>query len=227
MRDGSTVESHKTDGDGVLEPEPTISSRKRRWQAWLVVLFATVAVVAILFALRTPNLTPGQIVDQSGQYHSPNGRFYLEITETTEGNIRLSQLESTRRFSIIPSTTEIRVFEIESERGWFVCFDKYDRLWVYEGKWNPRWDKIRESFGVSPHSPVVSQHGFVYLSGRAVRGSSVVSIAGDWAGVPPEFFDRIPDKWSRKWGDIPPIPTSAPPLTPQQEGMAKSFILRR
>ncbi|MBT6154745.1 MAG: hypothetical protein HOL01_10015 [Planctomycetaceae bacterium] len=222
------MESNKTDGDGAVEPELAAPLRKRRWLVWLAVVFVAVAVVGVLSALRTRNLTAGQIVDQPGQYLSPNGSFHLKITETKEGNIRLTRLNSKRRHYFIPSSVETLLFEFEGEREWFFCFDKYDRLWVFRGKWNSQWGETHEiSGGFVPHVPDVLREGFMFNSGQIFSGFNAVSSTGDWAGVPPEFFDRMPDKRNGKWGNITLIPDHAPPLTRQQESMARETLRRR
>jgi hypothetical protein len=69
--------------------------------------------------------------------------------------------------------------------------------------------------------------GFWFTPSGLLRGSNVVSATGDWAGVPGEFFNRIPAKRDAVWGEIPAIPDTAPPLTQTQRQAAESLMVQK
>jgi ribonuclease HII len=126
------------------------------------------------------------------------------------------------RFYFIPYSYSYsgRPTIFESERDWFVSVDQYDRLWIYHGHWDRAWGELRQmpSGGIIPFSPSVLLHGMSFTdAGHLADGSNVVTATGHWAGVPQQFLNRIPDRESAQWGNVPPVPESAPQFTKPQQ----------
>lgn len=109
----------------------------------------------------------------------------------------------------------------EAEREWFVCVDRVQRLWVFRGRWKKEWGDKRKlplgDFVPTPHAVLLFGMNSLRNGGIEIAVYGISSM-GHWSGVPPDFFDRIPDKdqGTSVWGDIPKIPDSPPPLTKQQ-----------
>jgi hypothetical protein len=195
-------------------------------------LIASLIVIMIIAALfRPPRLQPGQIVGEFGTYRSPSGRLRLTISESTEGIVGITMRRPTKQFYVLNTYSEKGVAHFEAEREWFLCFDEYDRLWLFVGRWDPRWGESRKmpSGGYCPPQASVGLAGFWFLQvngrtgvtgGNGGNGGTVVSSTGHWEGVPPEFFERIPAKDEDIWGEIAPFPDAPPPLSQSQRRLA-------
>lgn len=237
--------------DSAVDPDPTSETtpdpsrddtavtRVRKWiRGHLIVTSLTAALIVFLIVaalLRPPRLHPGQIVDDFGTYRSPSGRLRLSISESTEGNVNITMLRPVKRFHVLTTYSENGVGDFEAEREWFLCFDEYDRLWLFVGRWDPRWGELRKMpyGGYCPPQPSVQLAGFWFLQvdgqmgvtgGNGGIGGTLVSSTGHWEGVPPEFFERIPGKDEDFWGEIPPIPDAPPALSPSQRRMAAIIL---
>lgn len=203
----------------------------RRRKRWLVAGTAAIAIAAALVLVTRPRqLEPGECVSEPGVYRSPGGGYRITIFEPSDGFKSIALTRRRRRFWIWYEYVAGRPTLVDQERDWFHCFDQYDRLWNYHGRWNKAWGATRQhpGGGYSPHTPAVILEGAMYSDGRGpMMGSSVVSEVGNWEGIPGPFFDRIPDKDKPIWGDIPPIPSAPPEFTPAQEMAIRKLMSRR
>ena len=199
-----------------IERESVASGAGRRWR-WLAAGTAVIAVAAALvLATRPRQLEPGECVSEPGVYRSPGGGYRITISAPANGFKSITLTRRRRHFGIWYETVGSDTKLVDQERDWFHCFDQYDRLWSYQGPWNKVWGPTRRhpGGGHSQHTPSVILDGAMYIQGRGpMRATSVVSAGGNWAGIPKPFFDRIPDKDSRAWGDIPSIPAAPPEYT--------------
>jgi hypothetical protein len=192
-------------------------------------MIAILATIAAIIWFMPSHLHSGQIVNEFGEYRSPQGHFGLTVSKTPRHNVRLVLSRRATRFLFLSSFTDDRPIEFEAEREWFACFDEYERLWLFIGKWDSRWGESRElpSGGYVPHVQSVLLEGFWFGPRGLLHGGNVVSSTGDWAGVPNEFFERIPAKHQAVWGKIPMIPDTPPPLTASQRQAAGSSLAAR
>ena len=169
------------------------------------------------------------MIDQFGTFRFPSGSNRLEIEKTASGNVEVTIHRRRGGFHFFPSIHKHGPLSFEAERDWFVCVDRYQRVWVFRGRWKKEWGNIRKmpSGDVVPSPQSVLMFG-MYSSndGGIVFSFFINSLMGDWSGVPPAFFDRIPDKdqGTSAWGKIPKIPNSPPPLTKQQKKMINDTL---
>ncbi|HIF01352.1 MAG TPA: hypothetical protein EYQ63_31220 [Fuerstia sp.] len=189
---------------------------------------AIAAGLALLAFVSAPHrLRPGQVIDEVGDYRFPTGKRTLSIAEDDFGNIHVTVQHKATRLYFIPYSYSDRPTLFESERDWFVSVDQYDRLWIYHGHWDRAWGELRQmpSGGTIPYAPAVLMHGLSFTaSGHLVSGSNVVTATGKWAGVPQPFFDRIPDRESAQWGNVPVLPRTALQFTTEQQAEVSSRI---
>jgi hypothetical protein len=195
------------------------TASKRTWPLTCIIC-SSIVILAIFFLLSKPQpLQPGQVVDTLGDYKCPNGRQTLRIKKDDSGNIHISVSRRATLFSIIPYSYWDRSATFESERDWFASVDQYDRLWIYQGHWDKRWGRLREmpSGGTIPYAPAVLMEGISFTSsGELVTGGNVVTATGNWAGVPQQFFDRIPKRSSAQLSSDQEFPTTPPRFTREQ-----------
>ena len=195
-------------------------SRRKRTVRLSVALFAILALLtATAFVSKPERLRPGHVVDKAGEYRLPSGST-LKIAEDDAGNVHVTVRQKSTRFYCIPYFYSDRITVFGSERDWFASVDEYDRIWVYHGHWDRKWGELRKmpSGGTVPYAPAVLRDGLAfYAPNRLGRGSEVVTATGNWAGVPQEFLNRIPDRNGAQWGNVPAIPKTAPKFTKQQE----------
>jgi len=95
-----------------------------------------------------------------------------------------------------------------------ICFDEYDRLWFYLGRWpgKPGTQRRLPGGGTRPDFQVVLLRGFHFTGGKKLtfKGTDV-SQTGEWEGVPPGFFRRLPEASDSGWAAgaiVPPHPVS-------------------
>jgi len=176
---------------------------------------ALLAVAAMMWHLP-PRLSPDVVVNQLGTYRFPTGNSKLHITKDESGNVNVTVHHHRTRFYFIPQTYAVQRITFESEREWFVSVDNYQRLWVFRGQWDRSWGELRQmpSGGTIPYDPAVYLYGSLFTpDGFRPSCVQVVAETGDWAGVPADFFARIPDRGIAKLDNTPAIPDLAPPLT--------------
>lgn len=200
----------------------------------LGVVFLLLAIVVVAIFRLPPKLEAGQVIDQFGVYRFPSGGHQLEINKTAEGNVQIFYHRRVTEFApfsipIISNLTTDQPLTFEAERNWFVCVDRFERLWIYQGRWHKKWAPKRKmpSGGATQNTQGVFMEGLIfYRPGQLGLGGQIVSITGDWTGVPAVFFDRIPNKnqGTSVWGNIPPIPQSPPPFTKQQQTMLEQKL---
>lgn len=206
------------------------------------VFIAGVGVAGIVSALTllivltgAERLEPDEIVRDYGTYVSPGRRFQLVVRETANRTICV-ELESPVWWQRIVArfldrsgrSRRLPDLEFEVERDWFLCFDDYDRIWIFVGQWDRGWGPLRRlpSGGTRPYTQTVTMSGFYFRWGRPVAAKRVVSSTGDWRGVPPRFFEQIPGRENSSiavWGMNPPIPAVPPKLTPAERAAAAAF----
>jgi hypothetical protein len=186
------------------------------WIAWIILMFPV-------------RLRAGQIVDEFGTYRSPQRQYGITVAQSPDNIVRVTFTHRTTRYWFLTSFVDGVSHDFEAEREWFACFDEYDRLWLFVGKWDPQWGDTRRlpSGGYKPHIQGVILEGFWFGQSRVLGGGNVVSSTGDWAGVPREFFDRIPDRHGNVWGENPALPDSPPPLTENQKQAAEAWLAQR
>ena len=189
----------------------------RKWNRVLIgftSLLVVVLLALLLFSTRD-RLRPGQLVDDLGTYRSPWGRQKVEISKSPEGYISVTLSRRWRQSPLLNPYSSSGRTEFEAERDWFLCFDEYDRLWLFVGEWDRDWGELRElpSGGTRPYAQAVQHTGFHFNRNGVSRGSSVVSGMGKWEGVPKEFFERLPAKDDPGWGPASIVPETPPPLT--------------
>ena len=202
------------------------STRPKRKVAigFIVAVLGVVALLVIIAVIRSlpPRLSPEQLVNQFGTYRFPTGNSTLQIAKDGSGKINVTVHQQTNLFYFIPHTSTDLPHSFESDREWFVSVDEYQRLWVFHGHRQRSWGNLHAmpSGGAIPHEPAVIRIGeYITPNGQMVSGYNLVSRTGDWAGVPREFFARIPDR-----GNAPAIPDTAPPLTKQQQSQLASRL---
>ena len=202
-------------------PQSTTSfwPNRRRMLCVGTVVVAVLAGIAAILATIPEQLQPGEIVDDLGTYKSPRGSQFVVISEPTDGIVGVTMQYPSTRFYVLNTFADDTIHEFEIEREWFLCFDKYERLWLFRGKWDSKWGETQElpSGGHCPHVQSVVLRGFWFTSSKVFNGYNEVSSTGDWEGVPTGFFNRIPGKRKQVWGQIPAIPDSPPTLTQQQQ----------
>ena len=213
------------------EPKHEIArSRRKRIGPLAVAILVSFAVLTVAVVVSRPErLRPGQVIDQVGEYRFPTGGSKLRITKDDSGNVHVTVRRQATRFGFLPYFYSDTSCVFESERDWFVSVDRYGRLWQYHGHWDPAWGKLRKmpSGGTIPYAPAVSLDGMWFTpSGGIASGGNVVTATGDWAGVPEQFFNRIPDRHNAQWGNVPPIPESAPQCAKKQEAQMARRLRR-
>jgi len=196
--------------------------------------FATIAValLAIVILTGARRLRPDEIVREVGAYNSPGNRFRVVVAESDQRTVTFT-LVSPRPWKRVTAILDNgrplpAVVELEVERDWFLCFDEYDRLWLFVGPWDRDSGPLRQlpSGGTGGYTQHVMMFGFFFIGARPVQGISTVSRYGDWRGVPPRFFDQIPGKDERSvsvWGEIPSIPATPPEFTQAERAGAASY----
>lgn len=202
---------------------------KQRTRFLFAVGFLLMMIAAIIFYRLPPKLEAGQVIDTCGLYRFPSGGHQLEIRKTAENNLKITIHRRVVEFSLfsIPVYSRLapdRPSHFEAERDWFVAVDRYQRLWVYYGRWDREWGEKRKmpSGGTVPYASSVSMEGSWFLpSGELATGYNSARMTDFWQGVPSAFLERIPKEFydPQKWPDMPPVPESAPAYTKQQETM--------
>jgi hypothetical protein len=179
-----------------------VRPRRLLWGGVIVLLALTTASMFLVDHLR--RLRPGEVVDQDGTYYSPRAKYRVTVTEQpAAGFVNVEVQSKTNRLWIFSSYGRKAARYLDVERDWMLCFDEYDRLWLFIGKWPGATGKQRThpSRGTLPDHQSVLLQGFFFDGGRLAFGENVVSATGAWAGVPPEFFARLPGGsdpgWSR------------------------------
>lgn len=212
--------------------EPLARPQQKRIDKFVYATVAIVVVLGVTVVVSGPQrLQPGEVIDELGEYRFPSGNRKLSITKDESGNVRVAVHRQKFPYYCGPygysPTGRPRLFE--SERDWFLSVDKYNRLWGYLGHWDPAWGTLRQmpSGGTIPYAPAVFLDGMFFTSsGDLVSGLSVVTSTGTWAGVPEQFFNRIPDRESAQWGTVPPIPTERPQLSRQEKERLTKLLNR-
>ncbi|MDB5392245.1 MAG: hypothetical protein JWM11_7891 [Planctomycetaceae bacterium] len=193
---------------------------RRRLKRNIVLAMSALCIVATLISvvvLRLPRrLEAGQVVDQIGTYRFPSGSRHLEIVKAEEGHVQVMLNWPGKRAWFLPTQVQRSMGIIDAGREWFVSVDEHERTWLFVGPWDPQWGPSRKgpSDESSCHVSMVIMEGNWFLpDGTLAGGTNVASENGEWTGVPTEFFDRIPDKESPVWGNIPKIPARPVPFT--------------
>ena len=217
-----------TDKDTNLTAKRNSGLKHRAWFLYFPALILLTLFVLIWYRLP-PQLEAGQVIDECGLYQFPSGGHQLEIRKTAENNLQITIHRRVVEFSLfsIPVYSRLapdRPSHFEAERDWFVAVDRYQRLWVYYGRWDREWGKLRKmpSGGTVPYASSVSMEGCWFLpSGELATGYNSARMTGFWQGVPSAFLERIPKEFydPQKWPDMPPVPESASAYTQQQETM--------
>lgn len=184
-------------------------------------------MMSLPLALRPRTLSPGEMVSGPGLYRSPHGGYRIRLAGPS-GGFKTVTLERRRPrfwvwFEYVPYTPNL----VDEEREWFLCFDKYDRLWKFKGAWDPAWGKTRlqPSGGTAVWVPSVTLEGAMYTHGRGPdRAVCVVSEVGNWEGIPPEFFSRVLERRGATWRDVPEI---APEYTEAQSAAVRRQMIGR
>ena len=202
---------------------------KQRTRYLFVVGFLMLMIAAIIYYRLPPKLEAGQVIDECGFYRFPSGGHQLEIKKTTENNMQITVHRRVVEFSLFSIPVYSRLAPDQptyfgAERDWFVAVDRYQRLWIYRGPWDLEWGapRLLPSRGYGQLFPAVTMDGSWFEpNGELVTGGYVASMTGNWDGVPPAFFERMPKQFHdpREWPDVPPVPESAPAFTKQQETM--------
>jgi hypothetical protein len=204
----------------------------RRFRAAAIVVVAIGALlVAIAIVAGAPRLRPDEIVREFGAYDSPGNRFRVVVAESDQKAVTFTLVSPNPWKRLTTRLSHGRLMpgvEFEVERDWFFCFDQYDRLWVFVGRWDRDWGPLRQlpGGGTRPYPQAVTMLGIFFSGGSRPSGASVVSDTGEWKGVPPRFFAEIPEKEGSAvtvWGEIPPIPDEPPEFSPIEHSTAKSF----
>lgn len=193
------------------DAEREAATANRKFYRRICIVVIGLVSLLLVYWISFPRLQPDEIVDQFGIYRLPRDGRMLKITQDDDGNVVVSVFGG---FSSKVLTT------FESERGWFLCVDRFQRLWIYHGHWDRDWGALRKmpSGGTVPYAPAVYLEGLTFFRpGRLAGGSQVVTHTGNWEGVPQSFLDRIPDRESAQWGNTPPVPTKSPHFTRSQE----------
>lgn len=197
-------------------------------------LAAIVMLISIVVINTPPHLEADEIVREYGTYVSPGKRFRVVVEETDNQMIKVG-FESKPTFRLVVQRffnrsrrRQVPVFsEFEVERDWFLCFDEFDRLWIFTGRRDPKIEARKTSGGgTRPRVQSVMMKGFSFINGRTMGTEMVVTGIGDWRGVPPQFFDQIPGKDDPSlsiWGENPPIPADPPEFTPAERAAALAY----
>lgn len=225
-------------------PQQSAIRRRHTLAAGVSVIALVVLAALTLFpgeekaAVELPQLTAGQIVQATGKLRLPSGKRWLEVAEDDTGNVHIEVHRDSTVVRCIPFTripyhtspwayVETSVV-IESERDWFVCVDQYDRLWVYYGRWDKQWGKLRELSCGSTRSypPDVLRLGMSFLPSGDITPLSreVVTATGDWVGVPAEFLRRV--QRATKSEPAFPAPSQSPKFTPEQQQKISRWFKR-
>jgi len=219
--------------------EQTATQMPRRRPRFIIAGASLAGIVLALLCLvvltGAQRLEPDEVVRDHGTYVSPGRRFQVVVRETRNDTIRI-EFESpnpwTRllsRFSKSNYPFPGLISETEVKRDWFLCFDQYDRLWLFVGPWDREQGPLRRlpSGSTAGYTQNVTMYGFFFIGTRPVGGVSTVSRRGDWRGVPPRFFEQIPDKEDASvaiWGEIRPIPATPPEFSPGERAAAAAFL---
>jgi len=184
-----------------------------------------------------PQLRAGQLVHNCGEFRFPNDSRTLEVSELESGNVSIAiRAESSVvwciPFTKIPYRTSSQSYikhqvVVESERDWFGSVDRYNRLWIFYGRWNKQWGQLRElpGGGTRPYAPAVILQGFSFSpSGTLVRGSKLVMRSGDWAGAPTRFLQRVQNATKMEAENCLLVPANAPIFTPAQKIQMKRLL---
>ncbi|MEP3478731.1 MAG: hypothetical protein ABJZ55_05745 [Fuerstiella sp.] len=219
------------------QSQPRFSSRRILIAG--VGLVTAVLLVAILLASPDeecdaidllPQLGPGQIVEDCGKFRFPRGNRTLHLSEDDHSNVHIAVHVRSSVVCCVPFTTipyrtvpwesvEHEVV-VESEREWFASVDRYDRLWVYYGRWDKQWGNLRKlpGGGTRPYAPAIIMHGLSFLrSGGLTVHGQVVSDTGDWGGVPADFLKRVQEATELETDEKCVIPATPPTFTSQQD----------
>jgi hypothetical protein len=177
-------------------PEQIIKHPSRSLNTTLWILGIFVVLTGFFVALNSgpPRLREGEIVSDLGQYWSPNNDRRIRISKTADGDIEIITRHSVSGFSIFRTFRDHPLTHFEHERGWFLCFDASDELWLFHGQWKREWGPLRTlPFGGTRPYPA-NVFRFSKNSG------SCLSSHFDWRDVPAEFLQKIPNADESVWG---------------------------
>jgi len=161
---------------------------------WILGVFVVLTGCYVVLNSGPPRLREGTIVSDLGEYRSPNNDCRVQIFKTSDGNIEIVIGHSVSGFSIFRTFKDHTGQYFEHERGWFLCFDASDDLWIFNGPWKREWGepRILQPNGRPQYAAEVARYS---------RGSAlVISSTFDWRGVPAEFLNKIPDADESVWG---------------------------
>jgi len=208
------------------------ASRRPKWHRRLTVAVVSIAVIAsalfgILLLTGSYRLQPDEIVRGYGTYDSPSKRYRIVVEESDNKMITVGFVSRSPWHSIVdrivnrkPTRRVDRFTEFEVERDWFLCFDEFDRLWIFTGQRDSSIvTRKTSSGGFKPRVQSVGMRGFWFRRSRVMGVDMDVTGTGDWRGCPPQFFAQIPYKGDPSvaiWGEIPPIPKDPPEFTPAE-----------
>ena len=184
-----------------------------RPQLGLLILAACgiTGVILVLIATLPPKLTAGRVIDSVGTFRFPDGRSRLKIIQTDDGFVQFTVLRPVTKYYVLTTFVPGYQTSIDMRRDWFAAVDEYRRFWLFQGRWDPRRGTSRRlpGGGFAQHVQTVLFEGAWFLpNGDLVSGTNVASSTGDWAGVHPAFFDRIPGKTLPVWGQDAVIPAA-------------------
>jgi hypothetical protein len=123
------------------------------------------------------------LIEEAGQYRSPNGVCLVDVWEENEGELKFFVYQQKEPGPQVPAHAPTSILDAPSpqlradrigsgpakpfraESDWFMCWDSQDRLWTYV----PEQDLSCCSF---------------WQENEDVSGSCLVGDAGGWEGIP-------------------------------------------
>lgn len=172
---------------------PNHSSRLLNVSLCIFAIFVLATGIAVHNS-GPPRLHEGEVVSGLGEYSSPNDEVRLRVSKTHDDNIKLVVRRPVRWFYIFRTFQDHRVMHYEHERGWFLCFDASDELWLFYGHWKREWGRPR----TLPSGDTRPSAATVFRFSRT-RGSCL-SPRFNWDGVPADFLKKIPAADESVWG---------------------------
>jgi hypothetical protein len=193
-----------TESFSPIEQELTSRTARSNRLLWVgVIVFVILMGVSLYLFTYLSRLRPGEVVDRFGTYISPRGKYRITIEDQpATGLVKIDVETKVSGLWMFAKYRHGWTEHYDRERDWMICFDEYDRLWSYMGRWpgKPGTQRTLPGGGTRPNFQAVALRGFHFAGGKRITfGSTVVSQTGRWEGVPPEFFSRLPQASDTGW----------------------------
>lgn len=140
----------------------------------LIGILLSVGLIIIMFLVfwgsKSKRVAANVIIEKPGRYRSPTGNYFVNIWEEEEGKLKYGFYQQKNGGQ--SGSGPAKSFRAESD--WFVCWDSQNRLWAYV----PELDHRRCN---------------CFYANEEASGICRAGDLGGWEGIPPSFFNRLPE----------------------------------